>query len=186
LSSQDGAGLGLPAIPYLIASRALGSGSRDGVATFVDFGRAGAFGELSAVENVVVVVSVVGLGLPAVADSVVGCALGFGDGDDVVAFGCCVLGELAFFYGEGLGEFVLDVEGLGDVGLGGWLVFFFSYWTMETIWCWDELILQMGSMLTFDPVTGKASTTAPKMAKTKATSKRISMMNGFFNERGVK
>jgi hypothetical protein len=125
LSSQDGAGLGLPAIPYLIASRALGSGSRDGVATFVDFGRAGAFGELSAVENVVVVVSVVRLGLPAVADSVVGCALGFGDGDDVVAFGCCVLGELAFFYGEGLGEFVLDVEGLGDVGLGGWLVFFF-------------------------------------------------------------
>ena len=40
-------------------------------------------------------------------------------------------------------------------------------------------------MLTFDPVTGKASTTAPKMAKTKATSKRISM-NGLFNERGVK
>jgi hypothetical protein len=55
----------------------------------------------------------------------VGCALGFGDGDDVVAFGCCVLGELAFFYGEGLGEFVLDAEGLGNVGLGGWLVFFF-------------------------------------------------------------
>ena len=47
-----------------------------------------------------------------------GCALGFGDGDDVVVFGCCCcLVELAFFYGGQVGDFVLDVEGLGDVGL---------------------------------------------------------------------
>ena len=101
-------------------------GSHDGEAAFVGGGRAGAFGELSAVEDVAVVVVVVdivaiGLGLPAVADAVVGCALSPGNGDDVVAVcGCCGLGALAFFYGRRvLGEFVLGVGGLGDVGLVG-------------------------------------------------------------------
>ena len=115
LSPQDGAGLWLPAIPFSIASRTLSVGSRNGVAAFIDGGGASAFGKLSAREDVV---GVVGLGLPAVPDVVVGCALGFGDGDDVVVFGCCCcLVELAFFYGGQVGDFVLDVEGLGDVCL---------------------------------------------------------------------
>ena len=41
-----------------------------------------------------------------------------------------------------------------------------------------------GIVLTFEPVRGKASTTAPRMAKTKATSKRMFIER--FNERGVK
>jgi hypothetical protein len=116
LSPQDGAGLWLPAIPFSIASRTLSVGSRNGVAAFIDGGGAGAFGKLSAREDVV---GVVGLRLPAVADVVVGCALRFGDGDDVVVFGCCCccLVELAFFYGGQVGNFVLDAERLGDVGL---------------------------------------------------------------------
>jgi hypothetical protein len=118
LSPQDAAGLWFPPIPLLIASRALGVGSRDGVAALIDGGGAGAFGKLSAGEDVV------GLGLPAVPDVVVGRALGFGDGDDVVVFGCCCcLVELAFFHGGQVGDFVLDVEGLGDVGLVELLVF---------------------------------------------------------------
>ena len=121
LSPQDGAGLWLPAIPFSIASRTLSVGSRNGVAAFIDGGGASAFGKLSAREDVV---GVVGLGLPAVPDVVVGCALGFGDGDDVVVFGCCCcLVELAFFHGGQVGNFVLDVEGLGDVGLVELLVF---------------------------------------------------------------
>jgi hypothetical protein len=112
LSPQDRAGLWFPSEPFLIASRALGVGSRDGVAAFVNGGRASAFGELSGLEDVVVV----GLGLPAVADVVVGCALGFGDCDDVVVFGCCCgLGELAFFCGD---------VGSCDFSLVGLLVFF--------------------------------------------------------------
>jgi hypothetical protein len=129
LSPRDGSTLWLPAVPHSIASGALVFGSHDGEAAFFSGGRAGAFGELSAVKDVavavvaVVVVDVVaiGLGLPAVADAVVGCALGPGNGDDVVAVcGCCGLGALAFFYGRRvLGEFVLGVGGLGDVGLVG-------------------------------------------------------------------
>jgi hypothetical protein len=39
------------------------------------------------------------------------------------------------------------------------------------------------SVLTFEPVRGRASTAAPRMAKTKAMSKR--MVIERFNERGV-
>jgi hypothetical protein len=83
LSPQDGARLWLPAIPYSIASRALVFGSRDGETAFFSGGRAGVFGELSTLDVVD------RLWLPAVADAVVGCALGSGDGDDVVAIRGC-------------------------------------------------------------------------------------------------
>ena len=124
-------------------------GGRDGESVDVFRLRAGAFGELSAVEDVVavvdglvVVVSVVGLGIPVVADSVVGCSLGFGDGDDVVSVGCGVLGELAFFYGWD-GEFVLDFQGLGDVGLVCLSILWFSLW-MNTVLRWYGSILRRG------------------------------------------
>jgi hypothetical protein len=50
LSSHDGARLWLPAIPNPVAGCALGGGGRDSVAAFVNSGRAGVFGELSALE----------------------------------------------------------------------------------------------------------------------------------------
>ena len=154
-------------------------GSRDGEAAFFSGGRAGVFGELSTLDVVD------RLGLPVVADPVVGCALGSGDGDDVVAVrGCGGSEYLAFFWGEASGEFVLDVQWLGDVGLVEGLLVILLYW-VETTWDRDGFLLRMGKMLTFEPVTGKASTTAPRMARTKATSKRMST-NGLFNERGVK
>lgn len=100
LSPQNTTGLRLPAIPHPIASRALRVRGRDGVAALVGLGCAGAFGQLPALEDVVVVV-VAGFGFPAVADVVVGCPLVFGGGDDVVGAGCgCCLGELAFLGGR--------------------------------------------------------------------------------------
>jgi hypothetical protein len=80
----------------------------------VNGGCASAFGELSALEDAVVV----GLGLPAVADVVVGCALGFGDGDDVVVFGGGGgLVELTFFCRGDVGS--------REISLVKLLVFFF-------------------------------------------------------------
>lgn len=116
----------LPAIPDLVAGGALGFGDGDVEVAFSHGVSAGSFCELSALEaGVVVVVFVVVVeshGLPAVAGVVVGRALGFGDGDGVVAFDRCGLSQLALFPGEVIVDSVVSVKGLVDFGLVGMLV----------------------------------------------------------------